>query len=65
MNVIAPECYRVTKKKTENYVTLKVVALHMSKTCPARAAKPLRVTRGVWGLAPQEFFYFQHGFHDF
>ena len=31
----------------------------------ARAANPLRVSRGVWGHAPQENFCFQHGFLDF
>ena len=34
--------YWVTNKKPENYVTLKVVALHMLKTCPARGEAAAR-----------------------
>ena len=31
----------------------------------SRARRALRVSRGVWGHAPQENFCFQHGFLDF
>ena len=50
----------VTKKKTENYVTLK----WSPRTCGRHV---LRAARRAFpgGMLPQENFYFQHGFLDF
>ena len=42
------------KKKTESYVTPRVIAIRM-----------LRFARGFGGMLPQEIFYFQSGFLDF
>ena len=52
-----PSSNELQGKKNKNYLTPKVVAMHMSKTCPAHGRAAV-CSYGAWGHAPTRKFVF-------